>query len=812
MGVSRRRFLRGGVVAAGGVVVGASPAGAMVDAVGMPGLRSGERMANGPALMYRAYRSKAASTADVVSWVQIDLERVVAIDAVMLYPANDKFVKGRDQAFGGEGFPVRFKVEAARTEDFGAPVTILDHTGADFENPGDAILRVPGRRVRGRYVRLTVTRFPTQPCDRTRTNTSAPESLCDVAGSYWFKVGKIGVLAGGVDVALGRRVLGDEVYGNPGDYGQVTRGERVEGEVIRRDRPWMVTDASTWKRVKDKAWAPRGGVTLQDGLFRTAMVDNVGYLMDSYTVDDLLLQFRQRAGKPVPAMTRKPNAFWEQDLAGSNAGRFLMGAGNTLRWMEDADLRARMDAVVDGIAECAEPDGYVMAFPEDTMFFSERGAYTRAWLTHGLIEAGYGGNGKAFGLMRRHADWFNECEYLPDLLRGAVQGGQGMIASSRMYFTPVGKAKDMQVLQRYFLEDRWLDALAKGDELAVWQYGYDRPHCYLLTNLEAYMDLYKATGEKRWLDGVRGGWELYNRHWEQAGGSMSIIEFIYAPPDSQQLKPRLGELCGSSFWVFLTQRFQMMEPDNEKYAAEIEKSIYNVALAAQDGTKGLRYHALLVGKKEGATRGNTCCEGQGTRLIGSLPEHVYSLAGDGVYVNLFAASTIAWEHMGEKVELRQETRFPFDGAVKLTVSAGRPVRMKVRVRVPGWAAGAVEVSVNGGKGVVGTPGTFLVLDREWREGDVVSFSLPMGFRVMEYGGTEQIAEKKRYSVEYGPLLYAVVGGTELKAAGGVGELAKRFVAEGEPLHFGVAGNEGVKLVPYWMVKGEAFTCFPVVEG
>jgi len=56
-------------------------------------------------------------------------------------------------------------------------------------------------------------------------------------------------------------------------------------------------------------------------------------------------------------------------LPGSNAGRFLMGAGNTLRWTEHPELRTRMNAVVDGIAECQRPDGYLMAYPEETIFF-----------------------------------------------------------------------------------------------------------------------------------------------------------------------------------------------------------------------------------------------------------------------------------------------------------------------------------------------------------------------------------------------------------------------------------------------------------
>src|SRR5665648_78042 len=84
-----------------------------------------------------------------------------------------------------------------------------------------------------------------------------------------------------------------------------------------------------------------------------------------------------------------------------------MGAGNTLRWMENAELRERMNQIVDVIDECKEPDGYIMAYPKDKIFAGEYGAYTRSWVTHGLIEAGYAGNKKAFPLLRGFYDWLN---------------------------------------------------------------------------------------------------------------------------------------------------------------------------------------------------------------------------------------------------------------------------------------------------------------------------------------------------------------------------------------------------------------------
>jgi DUF1680 family protein len=575
----------------------------------------------------------------------------------------------------------------------------------------------------------------------------------------------------------------------------------------------IVYYVATRQRVR----VPVTGVTLQGGVFQTAMEDNISYLLNSYSVDDLLRQFRERVGTAKPP--EKPTGdlkFWEEDLAGSNAGRFLMAAGNTLRWIDHPELRRRLDAVVDGIAQRRQPNGYIMAYPEGTIFYSERGAYTRAWLVHGLIEAGYAGNPKAFELLRGYSDWFNQCSYLPQLLRFAVQGGQGMIANTRMYFTPVGKPADIQVIQRYFQENYWMEQLAAREDRAIWQYPYDRPHCYLLTNVEAYMDLYRATGDTRYLNAVEGAWELYHDKWENPGGSISIIEFVVSPPKSYRLDAELEELCGNSFWAFLSQRFHLLDPENEKYVTEIEKSIYNVGLANQAGSQGFRYHALLAHRKEKPTRMNTCCEGQGTRLIGSLPEHIYSLASDGLYVNLFEPSSIHWTEGGASLRVKMVTRFPFDSEVRLQFSAARPTQAKIRIRVPSWTTQEMAVYVNGKPAATGKPASYVVLDAAWADGDVATFTLPAALGVEQYTGVDQIPDHARFAVSFGPILLAAVGAPEIRLrlenVKHPEDLLKHIKPKpGQPLHFLVENNPGVEFMPYWQVDNEPFNCFPAVD-
>lgn len=817
MSLTRREFLRNTSYAGAGFTVVGKVAPLTAWAAAAPVLSdysTGLRMAATPTEKYRAYRSKTVTSPDVTTWVQIDLNETVPIEAIQLFPAADHMYPGRDQWYGGQAFPLRFKIEASDDPAFTNCSLIADFTQLDFPDPHDNITQYGANGIHARYVRLTATQLRAV---KTAADVSVPlgQAVKD-SPDYTMALAKIAVLSGEHDVAVGCMVSTDEVYGNRDLLGQLTRPARQDGEGVRRDNIDAVTDPSTWKPPQFKATAPRTGVTLHGGVFQTAMENNIAYLLNSYSTDELLRQFYERTGKVTNFKPTGSQAFWEEDLAGSNAGRFLMGAANTLRWIENPELRRRMNAVVDGIEECRQPNGYIMAYPEDTFFYSERGAYVRAWVTHGLLEAAYTGNEKALPLLRGYYDWFNQQPFLPDILRGIPFGGQGAIANTRVCLSPVGKPEDAQLVQQYYREDAWLKGLAARDKDQVWQYPYDRPHCYLLTNLEAFLDLYLITGQQFYYDAVLGAWELYRAHWQQTGGSISIIEFETAPPDSNMLNGLNGELCGSSFWVFMSQRFQLLNPEDERFATEIEKSIYNVAMAHQKGGEGLCYHTILEGKKEKATHENTCCEGQGTRLLGSLPEHIYSIAQDGLYVHLYEPSTIRWQQGSTPMELTMKTRFPFGTEVQCAVKTPQATQVKVRVRVPSWAARKMNVSVNGKTVGSGNPGTYLIIDREWHDGDTIGFSLPMEFRVRRYNGKDQIPGKTRYSFEYGPVLLAAVGASKVDFAIERGRKAEQIGSHlqpiaGEPLHFAVPGNPQHKLIPYWQVLwDEEFTCYPTI--
>jgi acetyl esterase/lipase len=137
--------------------------------------------------------------------------------------------------------------------------------------------------------------------------------------------------------------------------------------------------------------------------------------------------------------------------------------------------------------------------------------------------------------------------------------------------------------------------------------------------------------------------------------------------------------------------------------------------------------------------------------------------------------------------------------------------MKLRVRVPSWAAGDVAISVDGATAVTGRPGTFACLERTWRDGTRISFDLPMGFRLTPYRGVDQVAGHERSALEYGPLLLALLGGAGLEIPSD--DLFRRLVPRaGASLAFDIDGAPGCHYVPYWQVQNQEFTCFPTFPG
>lgn len=312
------------------------------------------------------------------------------------------------------------------------------------------------------------------------------------------------------------------------------------------------------------------------------------------------------------------------------------------------------------------------------------------------------------------------------------------------------------------------------------------------------------------------------------------------PNDSD---PPTGELCGSVFWSHFNQRFHRLFPDNETFVAEIERSILNVGVAAfgfpgsggqgPNGT-GIRYFANQHKQKQNPSMHASCCEGQGTRLFGALPEFVYTTATSdgsrsgpvtGVYVDLYAASTINFTVAGGgAASLTQDTAWPYGTTVSITLTLPSATTLDLALRMPYWvAAASVPVSINGSPyATAGVPGTYLHINQAWPAGaTTIAYSLPMAFSAHNYTGSSQIPPYNRYSYLYGPVSLAAEGpwnttidalvmpqSANLDPANPAAWMQP--AGDGNSLHFTVAGAQGYTFKPYYEIQtaGELFSVFP----
>jgi DUF1680 family protein len=148
-----------------------------------------------------------------------------------------------------------------------------------------------------------------------------------------------------------------------------------------------------------------------------------------------------------------------------------------------------------------------------------------------------------------------------------------------------------------------------------------------------------------------------------------------------------------------------------------------------------------------------CCPPNVARIVAQASRYAYGRSDRGVWVHLYGGSTLDTTLPdGRRVKLTQETEYPWDGRVKLTVNTAPAGECSLFFRVPGWAK-ATELSVNG-KGVKAACGKYAEVRREWKAGDVVTLSLPMSPRLVE---AHPLVEEARnhVAVTRGPLVYCL---------------------------------------------------------
>jgi hypothetical protein len=234
-----------------------------------------------------------------------------------------------------------------------------------------------------------------------------------------------------------------------------------------------------------------------------------------------------------------------------------------------------------------------------------------------------------------------------------------------------------------------------------------------------------------------------------------------------------NETCaaiGNDYW---NHRLFLLHAD-AKYVDVMERILYNGLLSgvSLDG-KSFFYPNPLESAgqhKRSPWFGVACCPGNMTRFLASVPGYVYAQQGDTLYVNLFVASTADVKMDGGRtVKIVQETRYPWDGAIKMTIRPNKGGRFAINLRVPGWARDeAVPGDLYSFHGPSAEPAVLKVnaqtvpltlakgyvrLDRQWKDGDVIDLTLPMPVRRVVASDSVE-ADRERVALQRGPIVFA----------------------------------------------------------
>lgn len=226
--------------------------------------------------------------------------------------------------------------------------------------------------------------------------------------------------------------------------------------------------------------------------------------------------------------------------------------------------------------------------------------------------------------------------------------------------------------------------------------------------------------------------------------------------------------CGNA--GFADWNWRMFEHTGEaRYLDALERVAYNALLAALslDGSAVATANPLRRDATTGTTIGNRrplsavpCCAISVARAVATLAARAYGVSADGLWVNLYGAGTLD-THLpdGTPVGLKQQTDYPWNGDVTLTLDLPRATPFSLRLRVPGWCRAAeVPVWVNS-QPVPAASGTtgWIKLDRTWAAGDTVRLALPMPAELL--AGHPQIEEVRgRVAIQRGPVVYCLESG------------------------------------------------------
>jgi hypothetical protein len=510
---------------------------------------------------------------------------------------------------------------------------------------------------------------------------------------------------------------------------------------------------------------PLKQVRLRPGPFLNALEADQRYL-HLLPSDRLLHTFRVNAGLPSAA---PPLGGWEKpdgELRGHFTGHYLSACALMYAGAGDGELKKKADALVSQLADCQKAlrNGYLSAFPEE--FFDRLRAGRQVWApfyTYHKIMAGLldmyvlAGNDQALAVAEAMAGWVEQWQesisdaHLQRILQTEFGGLNEALGN---LYAWTGKREYLELAGR-FEKTMFLDPLAEHrDELKGIHANTHIPQVIGAARR------YELTGEARYREIAAFFFRTVASDRIYCTGGTSNDEFWRTRPGdlAGELGKTTEECCCGYNMLKLARHIYGWSAD-PRVMDYYERTLFNSRLGTQNPDDGGMGYFLPLGSgcwKYFNTPYDSfwCCTGTGVEEFAKTADSIYFHDERSIFVNLFLASEVAWPEKGARLE--QQTHFPEEEGTTLVFHAERPADLALNVRIPGWAVRGGAVRVNGtAVAAFASPGSYLTLDRTWKEGDRVDVRLPMSLRTEALPGDDT-----QQAVMYGPLVLAGRLGSE----------------------------------------------------
>lgn len=310
---------------------------------------------------------------------------------------------------------------------------------------------------------------------------------------------------------------------------------------------------------------------------------------------------------------------------------------------------------------------------------------------------------------------------------------------------------------------------------------YDQSHVPVIQQYEAVghavrasysytgmADVALATGDVDYHSAVRSLWDnITNKKYYVTGGIGSGESSEGFGPDYSLRQNAYCESCSGCGELFFQNRLNLTYHD-ARFADLAEETLYNAILGDLDldGNNFYYQNPLAAFQTRYPWHGCPCCVGNIPRTLLNLPAWTYAKTDDELFVNMFIGSTVDVGNVADtSLQLIQETDYPWNGTVKITVNPAEAREFTIHVRSPERsvsdlytstpdADGITSISVNGQSLDAIPENGYVVIHRTWQPGDVIELELPLVVQRVKCID-EVEANRGRVALKYGPLVYNI---------------------------------------------------------